>query len=127
MNHYLQIKNNQIALPENGIFLIGRDDDCDLVLSDNRISRIHACINVVNECEVYIIDGDCINRPSRLGVFINNVKLSLFSGSELKKSTLLKDKDKIKIGNDVLSYNAVTACNFTSASSEDDTITPNYG
>lgn len=51
-------------------FTIGRAEDCDLVLSDNRISRLHA--RLVQEQGSYFI----LDAGSRHGTFVNDARCS---------------------------------------------------
>jgi len=57
-------QNRRVAL-RGAEFTIGRAEDCDLVLSDNRISRLHA--RLVEEDGSYFI----VDAGSRHGTFVN--------------------------------------------------------
>src|ERR1051326_1689103 len=60
-------QNRRMAL-RGAEFTIGRAEDCDLVLSDNRISRIHA--RLVEEGGSYFV----VDAGSRHGTFVNGEK-----------------------------------------------------
>jgi len=60
-------QNRRMAL-RGAEFTIGRAEDCDLVLSDNRISRIHA--RLVEESGSYFV----VDAGSRHGTFVNGEK-----------------------------------------------------
>ena len=62
-------QNRRVAL-RGAEFTIGRSEDCDLVLSDNRISRVHA--RVIEEGGNYFI----IDAGSRHGIFVNGERRS---------------------------------------------------
>jgi pSer/pThr/pTyr-binding forkhead associated (FHA) protein len=65
-------------------FMIGRSHDCDLMVDDPSISRIH--------CSIFDTDVNFIieDMDSTNGTFINNVRI---------KKKLLKDADLFTIGN----------------------------
>lgn len=80
-------KNTNIEAPE-GEFLIGRGNDCHLVLDDPSVSRIHAKIVKVDEA-LFIED-----KGSRNGVLVNKKRISG------RKN--LNEGDQIIIGHQVI-------------------------
>jgi pSer/pThr/pTyr-binding forkhead associated (FHA) protein len=84
----LAAPGNQSPIPLTGTILIGRGDDCDLHLNDNRASRQHARIQRRQE-SFWIIDLDSTN-----GVFVN--------GARIQGSACLASGDQIQIGDTVL-------------------------
>ncbi len=46
--------------------LLGRDDVCDVVVSDQRVSRQHACIEMPSDAPAEVLDLHSLN-----GVFVN--------------------------------------------------------
>ncbi|CAN5911584.1 hypothetical protein BH11PSE13_BH11PSE13_08820 [soil metagenome] len=46
--------------------LLGRDDTCDIVVSDTCVSRQHACTEMPDDAAAAILDLDSLN-----GVFVN--------------------------------------------------------
>jgi len=64
-------------------FTIGRSEDCDLVLSDSRISRLHARL-IEEEGSYFIVDAE-----SRRGTFVNGSRCS---------RTRLQHKDQVTFG-----------------------------
>jgi predicted component of type VI protein secretion system len=80
-------KNTSIEAPE-GEFVIGRSEECHLVLEDPSVSRVHAAI-VRNGDELRVED-----RGSRNGVRVNRV--------QIKEPTVLKDKDQVIIGHQLI-------------------------
>ena len=65
-------------------FLIGRDLNCDITISDRQVSRIHAKIEMKKDMQLGIIDLD-----SKNGTYVN--------GDRLDSTHLLEDGDVIKI------------------------------
>jgi pSer/pThr/pTyr-binding forkhead associated (FHA) protein len=72
-----------IEIPK-GEFLIGRSDECHLVLDDPSISRVHAAI-ILSDDELYVED-----RGSRNGVIVNF--------AHIEKRTRLMDGDSVTLG-----------------------------
>jgi hypothetical protein len=68
---------------EKPVLLIGRDEDCDVVVPDRRVSRKHASISL--QGEGYILK----DLGSRNGTFIN--------GQELQGTRALQDGDEIQL------------------------------
>ena len=64
-------------------FLIGRDEQCDLVISDRLVSRRHACIRL-DGAQYYLED-----LHSKNGTFVN--------GREISEPHPLEDGDEIQI------------------------------
>ena len=68
------------VVPVNGRLVIGRGEDCDLVLDEPEMSRAHASIEVT-EGEIYLRDLGSTN-----GTFVNGVQVrdaTLFSGDQI--------------------------------------------
>ncbi len=65
------------------VLLVGRDDDCDLVIVDRQVSRRHA--SITRENEQYILR----DLDSKNGTFVN--------GQEVQSAHTLKDGDEIQI------------------------------
>ena len=63
---------------------IGRDPECDIVINDRQVSRIHAQIKITKANEILVTDLN-----SKNGTFIN--------GELINKPVKLKDGDQIKI------------------------------
>jgi serine phosphatase RsbU (regulator of sigma subunit)/pSer/pThr/pTyr-binding forkhead associated (FHA) protein len=70
--------------------VVGRNADCGVVLNEPAVSREHAVIRKI-QGKFYIED-----LKSRNGTFVN--------GKEVKARTLLKDKDKVKICDNLLAF-----------------------
>lgn len=68
---------------EKPVLLIGRDEDCDVVVPDRRVSRKHASISL--QGEGYILK----DLGSRNGTFIN--------GQELQGARALQDGDEVQL------------------------------
>jgi hypothetical protein len=80
-------KNTNIEAPE-GEFLIGRGNDCHLVLDDPSVSRIHAVIEKKG-ADLFIED-----KGSRNGVIVNKKRIP--------ERTLLQEGDQVVIGHQVI-------------------------
>ncbi len=80
-------KNTNIEAPE-GEFLIGRGNDCHLVLDDPSVSRIHAVIEK-RGADLFIED-----KGSRNGVVVNKKRVS--------GRTKLSEGDQVVIGHQVI-------------------------
>lgn len=65
------------------VLLVGRDEDCDLVIVDRQVSRRHA--SITRENEQYILR----DLDSKNGTFVN--------GQEVQRAHTLKDGDEIQI------------------------------
>lgn len=80
-----------LNLEDGAEWTIGRDPDtCDLVLEDNTVSRKHARLNKTAE-----------------GVYLKNlsrVNPALVNDAELAEPVLLKEGDKIQVGNTLFLY-----------------------
>jgi hypothetical protein len=83
----INYKSTSIEAPD-GEFLIGRSDECHLVLDDPSVSRVHAVI--VREGESLRVE----DRGSRNGVMVNKERI--------KESRNLKDGDQVAIGHQVI-------------------------
>ena len=88
MNRYrITYKNTSFDAPE-GEFLIGRSNECHLVLDDPSVSRVHAVI--IRDSE-----GLCVeDRGSRNGVIVNKERIHA--------RTTLNNGDQIVIGHQVI-------------------------
>ncbi|MCP4674983.1 MAG: FHA domain-containing protein [Deltaproteobacteria bacterium] len=76
-------KNTSLEAPE-GEFLVGRSDECHLVLDDPSVSRIHFAIDHTNN-DLFVQD-----KGSRNGVMVNDVRV--------KDRQQLHDGDLVKVG-----------------------------
>jgi predicted component of type VI protein secretion system len=68
---------------EHANFVIGRDEECDLVIADRQVSRRHARIRL--EDSQYLLE----DLGSKNGTFVN--------GQELARPQVLQDGDEIQI------------------------------
>jgi pSer/pThr/pTyr-binding forkhead associated (FHA) protein len=75
---------------EKGNIVIGRAQEADLFIEDSKISRKHCIIEAFARDLIYIADLASTN-----GTFINGMRV---------RSTKLKDKDRIQVGNTVLIF-----------------------
>ena len=75
-------------MPETRTFFIGRDRNCDLVLPDDSVSRIHAELTFVSETTVLISD-----RNSSNGTFVSQ-------GGEVTRvhQVYLQPQDEVRFG-----------------------------
>ena len=80
-----QDDKREIPLASGYMWKIGRDEHCDIVVPDNRISREHALIQRDDSGEYYLID-----MGSRNGSFINERRIST--------PAQLRDGDSLSIG-----------------------------
>lgn len=64
--------------------VIGRDNDCDITISDRQVSRFHAKIEPIEDSQVRIVDLD-----SKNGTYVN--------GERINGPLILGDGDAIKI------------------------------
>ncbi len=78
-------KRKWMAAIEPVPYIIGRDEDCNLKLTDNQVSRRHSMINKSGD-HFWICDLESTN-----GTFVNN--------KEIKQAELLEPGDIIAIGN----------------------------
>jgi ribosomal protein L40E len=92
MKYRINYQNTRIEAPD-GEFLVGRSAECNLVLDDPSVSRIHAAI-IYDNGKLYAED-----KGSRNGIKVNNV---LASGR-----TELGDGDEISVGHQRLTVHAV--------------------
>lgn len=91
------IDTKRVEIELGDRFIIGRSPQCDLVLNDNTVSRIHATLILDWQSRRHIInDGQLTpQKRSANGVFVNAVR---------HKTTLLKHGDLIMIGVTELEY-----------------------
>ena len=82
---YLQSEDIIYSLNKNN--LIGRNNNCNIVLNHPSIENEHAKIEIIDN-DIFLIDLNSVN-----GTYLNNIKLE---GNKLVK---LKNKDVIKFGN----------------------------
>jgi hypothetical protein len=82
------------SLPERGYVLIGRAEDCDIVVSDQRVSRRHAALRR-RDAEDWLED-----LGSRGGTWVN--------GHRLDQPRRLVDGDEVRLAGHVLRYRRPT-------------------
>src|SRR5580765_4395253 len=76
MSFFLRVHGNLQGLDIESIeikgpsFSIGRHPNCDFVLNDQEVSRLHADLRVDDEGNVYLADNGSVN-----GTFVNKVRL----------------------------------------------------
>jgi hypothetical protein len=75
-------------LPEKSPITIGRSQDCEILIDDNMLSRVHCTIDFKNE-KWYIIDG-VINEEGNIKNSTNGTWIYAF------EDTLIKDKMTFK-------------------------------
>ncbi|MBP5621788.1 MAG: SpoIIE family protein phosphatase [Thermoguttaceae bacterium] len=97
----LLIKNpdqsTQTILLKGDVYVVGRQHYCDVVLSNNAVSREHA--RLTRATKGWIIE----DLQSRNGVWIN--------GKRIEKPTLLRPQDAIQIGESTLVYQGGSSSN----------------
>lgn len=81
-------------------YVIGRDSDCDIVIPEETVSRQHAKIQLTffqetGSCEYRLVDNGSTNKT-----FVNNNEV---------QSVLLKNGDKILVGNTILKFEHLDA------------------
>ena len=79
-------EGKEYELTSKDSFIIGRSQDCDIMLDDSSLSRNHASLHLQNNTWIIRDEG------SRNGTFINNLKIDTAS------STPLAHLDVIKMG-----------------------------
>ncbi len=72
-------------LQSQHIWLIGRDSHAAICVDDSRISRRHAVVQYVENEGFYVVDLNSTN-----GTYVN--------GEPIRRSTLLQDGDKVRLG-----------------------------
>jgi transcriptional regulator with PAS, ATPase and Fis domain len=85
--------------------LVGRDDDCDVVLGDSRVSRHHAVVRSLEGGTYELLDLGSSN-----GTFVN--------GRRLTMPVLLKDGDTIRMGSCTLRF--ASPCSVAAGAEADD-------
>ena len=68
---------------------IGRDASCDIVLTENSVSRIHVCLYVQQNGSVVLVDNNSTN-----GTAVNSYQISA--------PVQLSENDVISLGGDVM-------------------------
>ena len=91
-------RQSQHQLNSNGLCMIGRAPDNQVVLDDPRASRHHAHIRATGDGSFMIVDG--INQGGQLRRSANK----LFVNGEQKYEHALKDGDRITIGASTLRF-----------------------
>ena len=84
---YAYLQSEDIIYSLNKTNLIGRNNNCNIVLNHSSIENEHAKIEIIDN-DIFLIDLNSVN-----GTYLNNTKLE---GNKLVK---LKNKDNIKFGN----------------------------
>jgi len=98
------------------IVTIGRDNGCDVVLADPKVSRNHAMLRQLGNGDFYLIDEGSSN-----GSYIN--------GKLITAPTLLRDQDRLGIGSTeiLFEHEAEPAAPEAEASGEDTVIVAPVG
>ncbi len=73
-------------------FVIGRDEDCDLVLDDGKVSRHHAAIRVLDG------EGELRDLGSANGTFVD--------GERIDRPVMLRGGEQVRVGRTVLEVEA---------------------
>lgn len=103
-NHY----NYCYELADKTIWLIGRKSDCDIILTDRRISRKHALLQKLDQSNFYFMDLGSSN-----GSFLN--------GQRVDTPMLLRHGNHISMGlTNLVFFNPLPICQEQSI--QDDTI-----
>ncbi len=92
MKYRINYKQTSIEAPD-GEFLIGRSSECNLVLDDPSVSRVHAAI-VCEKRNLYAED-----KGSRNGIKVNNTRV--------RGRTQLGDGDVVSVGHQTITIRAV--------------------
>ena len=82
-------------------FAIGRDEECDLVLEDDQVSRRHAELELSND-RIVVRD-----LGSRNGTFVN--------GKRIQEPTPLEGNEQLRVGNTVVSLSPSKSASTVSA------------
>lgn len=89
-------KGRQEIILENSTYSLGRDMRCDIVLHSQFVSRRHATLIKIADCDggdrYRILDGGTDGKASANGLIINGQKVSIWD---------LEDGDKIFFGSQV--------------------------
>ena len=86
----------QVSLDEGSTWRIGRTPENDVVLPADSVSRNHAMIQLTDSREYYLIDLGSVN-----GSFVNGTRVSV--------PRALKDGDRIKVGENMLTFHSGAA------------------
>ena len=84
---YAYLQSEDLIYSLNKTNLIGRNNNCNIVLNHSSIENEHAKIEIIDN-DIFLIDLNSVN-----GTYLNNTKIE---GNKLVK---LKNKDNIKFGN----------------------------
>lgn len=85
----IRLKDQEIALPERGELVVGRDASCDIALEDRLVSRRHAAFRLSDDGALEIADLGSTN-----GVRVND--------APVKGSRALGHRDRVQIGSHVM-------------------------
>lgn len=72
-----------------GVYTVGRDSECDIVINDFFVNKKHMQLIVTDDGELY-----CVDLDSRNGTYVNGVRIT--------GKTHLNKPDVIKIGKTTL-------------------------
>lgn len=81
--------NKELELKPDSVFTIGREADCNLVLTEARVSRHHA--QFYRQDNIWFVK----DLKSGNGTFVNGTKITEY---------VLKDNDVVKIGNTLMTF-----------------------
>ncbi len=99
---------NENSLTCKPIVTIGRDSGCDIVLDDQKVSRNHAMLRQLGNGDYYLIDEGSSN-----GSYVN--------GKLITAPTLLRDNDRLGIGETEMVFSQEEE-ELNSPSSDEDTV-----
>lgn len=82
-------RRGQIYQLKENETLLGTDTNCDIAVSDEAVSRLHAKVRTTKDGELQITDFDSTN-----GTFVN--------GQRISATTVIQENDEIRVGTTVL-------------------------
>lgn len=81
----LRLRDREIALPESGELVVGRDPSCDITIDDRLASRCHASFRLRPDGELEVVDRESLN-----GLRVND--------GVVKGTRALAHRDRVQIG-----------------------------